>query len=129
MTNLFGKSMAFPPRVGAGGRIMWSEGETNIRESIAIILKTARRERVQLPDFGAGLGRYLFEPNQADTHAQIAHDIDAALRQWEPRIAVEDVGVAADPVSQESAMATITYRLVASGAAERIAVNVPLGTQ
>jgi uncharacterized protein len=127
MTDIFGKSMAFPPRVGANGRMMWSQGETNIRESIAIILKTAQRERVQLSGFGAGLGRFLFEPNNAATHAQVAHEIDLALRQWEPRIALEDVEVRADPVSNDAAIATITYRLVASGAAERIAVNVPLG--
>ncbi len=127
MSNLFGKSMAFPPRVGAGGRMMWSEGEANIRESIAIILKTAQRERVHLPDFGAGLGRYLFEPNVAATHARLAHEIDMALRDWEPRIALEDVSVVPDPASAASAIATITYRLVASGASERIAVNVPLG--
>lgn len=129
MSNLFGKGLAFPPRVGAGGRMMWSEGETNIRESIAIILKTAQRERVHLPAFGAGLGRFLFEPNVAATHARLAHEIDTALRDWEPRIALEDVEVVTDPASATSAIATITYRLVASGASERIAVNVPLGGQ
>lgn len=125
--NPFGKGMAFPPRVTAGGRIAWSEGEANIREAIAVILKTAKRERVRLPDFGAGLGRFLFEPNNAGTHSRIAREIEVALRQWEPRIALEAVDVAADPADTEAAIATITYRLVATGAAERVAVSVPLG--
>jgi len=126
MTSPFGKSMAFPPRVGANGRMQWSEGEDNIRESIAIILKTMQRERVQLPGFGANLGSYLFEPNNAGTHARIARDIEVALGQWEPRIALDDVAVAAD---SNDAVVTISYRLVASGAAESIAVAVPLGAQ
>lgn len=126
MTSPFGKSMAFPPRVGANGRMLWSEGEDNIRESIAIILKTMQRERVQLPGFGANLGSYLFEPNNAGTHARIARDIEVALGQWEPRIALDDVAVAAD---SGDAVVTISYRLVASGAAESIAVAVPLGAQ
>lgn len=125
--NPFGKGMAFPPRVGANGRIAWSEGEANIREAIAVILKTSKRERVRLADFGAGLGRFLFEPNNAATHARIAREIDVALRQWEPRIALEQVDVVADETDREAALATITYRLVATGAAERIAVSVPLG--
>jgi hypothetical protein len=33
MNSVFGKGMAFPPRVGADGRMAWSEG-TGIRESI-----------------------------------------------------------------------------------------------
>jgi len=126
VTSPFGKSMAFPPRVGANGRMLWSEGEDNIRESIAIILKTMQRERVQLPGFGANLGSYLFEPNNAGTHARIARDIEVALGQWEPRIALDDVAVAAD---SGDAVVTISYRLVASGAAESIAVAVPLGAQ
>jgi phage baseplate assembly protein W len=126
MTSPFGKSLAFPPRVGANGRMLWSEGEDNIRESIAIILKTMQRERVQLPGFGANLGSYLFEPNNAGTHARIARDIEIALGQWEPRIALDDVAIAAD---SSDAVVTISYRLVASGAAESIAVAVPLGAQ
>ena len=129
MTSPFGKSMAFPPGVGAGGRMLWSEGEDNIRESIAIILKTMQRERVQLPGFGTNLGDYLFEPNNAGTHARIARDIEIALGQWEPRIALEDVAVDADPADIGNAIATVSYRLVASGAAESIAVAVPLGAQ
>ena len=53
MTSIFGRSLSFPPRVGTDGRFVWSEGEANIRESIAVILKTNPAERVGLPDFGA----------------------------------------------------------------------------
>ena len=122
----FGKGIAFPPGVGASGRMEWSEGERNVEEAIAIILRTDRDERVGLPQFGTGLTGFLFEPNNAATHARIAHLIEAALRKWEPRIAVEDVEVAADPQAAETAVATIAYRLVASGAAATLAVNVPL---
>lgn len=122
----FGKGIAFPPKIGASGRMSWSEGERNVEESIAIILRTDRDERVGLPRFGTGLTAFLFEPNNAATHARIAHSIEAALRKWEPRIAVEDVEVAADPGACETAVATIIYRLVASGAAATLALDVPL---
>ena len=123
----FGKSFAFPPRIGADGRLRWSEGETNIRESIRIILSTDPGERVRLPDFGAGLTRYLFEPNVPATHARIAQSITSALARSEPRVAVEAVDVADDPVDARSAIATIAYRLVATGARERTSVSVPIG--
>jgi uncharacterized protein len=125
--NPFGKSLSFPPRVGADGRMRWSEGETNIRESIRIVLSTDQGERIALSDFGAGLPRYLFEPNVPATHARIAHAITAALARWELRIAVESVDVAEDPEDTASAVATIGYRLVATGARERTRVSVPIG--
>jgi len=124
----FGKSIGFPMRVGADGRIRWSEGEANIRESIAIVLRTAQGERIALAEFGAGLDLYLFEPNNAATHVRIEGAIVAALTRWEPRIAVERVDVMADPRDATAAIATIDYRLVATGGRERTSVSVPLGS-
>lgn len=126
--NPFGKSLAFPPRVGSDGRMRWSEGETNIRESIRIVLSTDKDERIALADFGAGLMRFLFEPNNTATHARISNSIATALARWEPRIAVEDIDVAAHPDERTSAVATISYRLVATGARERTSVAVPIGS-
>jgi phage baseplate assembly protein W len=124
--SIFGRSMSFPPRVGADGRFVWSDGEGNIRESIAVILKTDLAERVGVADFGAGLARFLFEPNNAATHARVQDAILRALARWERRIEVEAVDVSAGPADAEAALATITYRLVATAARERITVSVPL---
>ena len=66
--KVFGRSVAFPPRVDVAGRVAFSEGEVNVRESIRLILMTEPGERVMRQDFGAGLGRFLFEPNTPATH-------------------------------------------------------------
>lgn len=124
--SIFGKSMSFPPRVGSDGRFVWSSGETNIRESIAMILKTEPGERVGVPDFGAGLARFLFEPNNAATHARVQDAVARALARWEPRLTVESLEMAADRSDAETALLTITYRLVATAARERITLNIPL---
>lgn len=128
MSSVFGRSMSFPPRVGGDGRFVWSEGENNIRESITVILKTEPGERVGLQEFGAGLGRFLFEPNIPATHARIQDAIERALADWEPRIEIESVDVGPDASQAETAVATVTYRLVATAARERISLNVPLST-
>ncbi len=77
--SVLGRSLSFPLRPGADGRLTWSEGAQNIRESIAVILKTEPGERIMLPDFGAGLGRYLFEPNTVATFARIEDAVTRAL--------------------------------------------------
>ena len=106
--------------------MVWSDGEGNIRESISVVLKTEPGERVGVPEFGAGLGRFLFEPNNAATHTRMQDSILRALARWERRIEVESVEIAADAADAESALATITYRLVATAARERISLNIPL---
>lgn len=128
MKDPLGQGVAFPLVAGADGRIAWSRGERNIRESIALILQTDLDERVALPKFGAGLPRLLFEPNNAATHARMAKDIERALGLWERRIKVEQVEVETDPRQAETAIATVTYALVATGQRERIALDVPVGT-
>ncbi|MFP2909879.1 GPW/gp25 family protein [Pyxidicoccus sp. 3LFB2] len=124
--KLIGRGISFPPRVGPDGRVQWSEGERNVREAIQVILATEPRERILLPEFGAGLSRFLFEPNTVTTRHEIAERITRALGLWEPRISVESVSVEADAQDARAATATITYKLVATGARERLSLNITL---
>jgi Bacteriophage baseplate protein W len=124
--NLFGRGMSFPPHVGPDGRVAWSEGEANVREAIRIILMTEQNERLRLPEFGASLTRFLFEPNSVTTWHLIQDRITKALEDWEPRIRVESVTVELDPADSQAAIASITYKLVATQARERVSLSVAL---
>ena len=126
--KIFGRGMSFPPRVGADGRVAWSEGETNVRESIRVILMTEQTERLRAPNFGGSLGRFLFEPNTVSTRRSIQDRITKELAQWEPRITVESVKVEADTNDPTAAIAIITYKLIATQTIERVNLSVTLGT-
>jgi uncharacterized protein len=127
--RIYGRGISFPPRIGPDGRVTWSEGEVNVREAIRVILMTELRERIRLPEFGGGLSKYLFEPNTVTTRHQIQERITRALAQWEPRINVESINVEPDAFDQQAAVATITYKLVATQALERVSLTVSLGAQ
>jgi hypothetical protein len=125
--RILGRGISFPPRVGADGRVAWSEGETNIRESIQVILKTNLRERIALPEFGGSLGQFLFEPNTTATRRELQDRIAKALATWEPRVVIESIAVDGVPDDPEAALATIQYKLVATQASERVSLTVFLG--
>lgn len=125
--RILGRGISFPPRVGADGRVAWSEGETNIRESIQVILKTNLRERIALPEFGGSLGQFLFEPNTTATRRELQDRIAKALATWEPRVVIESIAVDEVPDDPEAALATIQYKLVATQASERVSLTVFLG--
>ena len=112
--NLYGQSTGFPPRVGADGRIVWSAGELNVRESICIILRTRPGERLMRPTFGCGLDRYLFEPNTISTLRLIQEEVKRSIILWEPRVTLNDVQVATNPADQRAVDITITYTLIAT---------------
>lgn len=122
--RIFGCGVAFPPRVGTDGRLAWSAGEANVRENIRLILMTEPGERLRRPAFGAGLRQFLFEPNNPGTRHRIRERIEEALTRWEPRLAIESVLVEADADAPDTAVATLTYRLVATQARERVSLSV-----
>jgi len=124
--RLFGQGISFPPRVGPDGRVAWSAGPVNIREAIQVVLLTEPGERIQLPEFGGRLRALLFEPNTVATRRIVQEQIDRALQLWEPRITLREVTVEEDPADPRAALATISYQLVASQAAEQVTVRVPL---
>jgi phage baseplate assembly protein W len=124
--KILGKGIGFPPRVGADGRVVWSEGETNVRESIRIILLTELNERLRLPGFGGGLNRFLFEPNTTTTRQLIRDRITNALAEWEPRIVVQSVNVEPEAEDLQAVTVTIYYKLVATQVSERVGLTVTL---
>ena len=89
-----GVGWAFPVKP-ADGRLVFARYEDDVEQAFQIILLTARGERVMLPDFGAGLRDYVFEPNSAPVRARIAETVRKALVDWEPRITLENVEVTA----------------------------------
>jgi phage baseplate assembly protein W len=124
--KLYGKSLAFPPRVGANGQLVWSQGELNVRESICVILRTRPGERVNLPDFGCGLERFLFEPNTTSTLRLIQEEVKRALSRWEPRVRLDDILVESDPAEPRAVNITIFYTLIATRQRERVGLSLAL---
>lgn len=125
--GLYGKGLSFPPRIDGKGSMVWSEGANNVRECIRVILLTETGERIRRNTFGAGLSRYLFEPNTVATRFSLQSRIETALQKWEPRIRVQAVAVDPDPDDPTAAIATITYLLVATESVERVSLSLNLG--
>ena len=127
MATMFGRGLGFPVQPDSDSRVRWSEGVENIRESIRIILSTEPGERLMLPTFGAGLKRFLFEPNVVTTHRRIEEAVVRSLDRWERRIKVEEVQVRAEPDDAQAALVTIRYTVVANRADEQLHLRVRLG--
>lgn len=126
--TVFGSGISFPVRLGPDGRMAVSAGPENVREAIRVILLTEPGERLQLPEFGGGAGRFLFEPNTVATRRLVQERIEEAVGRWEPRVAIQDVSVEPDPDDPQAAIATVRYQLVANRATEQVSVRVQLAS-
>jgi phage baseplate assembly protein W len=68
----------------------------------------------------------LFEPNTVTTRHLIGDQIQKSLEQWEPRIRIESVNVEPDAADPQAAIATITYKLVATQIQQRLSLEISL---
>ena len=121
------RGIAFPPRIGPDGRVAWSSGAQNVRESIRIILQTSLQERIMRPSFGGGLEQFLYESNTLSTRTQIEERTQRALARWEPRAAVEDVSAETVPDEPSAVELTIAYTVRDTGTRERVRLTLDLG--
>lgn len=105
-----GVGAAFPPAYTPdGGLALAAEGE-NVRQSILLILKTAKGERVMRPEFGCGIYDLVFELNNATTAGKASQAVQEALILFEPRIDLLDVRVTSGG-DREVLLISIDYRL------------------
>jgi phage baseplate assembly protein W len=92
--EFLGTGWAFPVAVSAAtGLIEHVSYETDIRQSILIILGTAKGERVMRPDFGCGIHDLAFAAISTQVMAEIGTTVREALRTYEARIEVRQVTV------------------------------------
>lgn len=112
--DFLGRGWTFPVAADAAGRVLMSEYEEDVRESIHIILMTAKGERAMRPDFGSGLYDFVFASMSATVMGSIQAAVKDALVQWEPRAQVLSVNVAAEQGEVGKLNIDIEYRVRAT---------------
>jgi phage baseplate assembly protein W len=115
-----GTGWTFPLRIDGRGGISISQHDTDIQESIRIILGTAKGERRMRPHFGCDIHTLIFAPNNATTWGLAAHYVEEALGWWEPRIEVTEIDPQPDPEDNSRLLITINYRIKSTNDARNL---------
>jgi phage baseplate assembly protein W len=112
------------------GRLGYAEGAQCLREALWNVLMTSPGERLMRPGFGAGLNRWVGQPNTESTRRLIASSITTAVAKWEQRVALSAVAVAPDPDDAARAVITLSYtaRGLPDAAPEQLTLNLTLGS-
>src|SRR5690349_20903714 len=95
---ILGRGWGFPPDFHAeSGAVEMVADQTDIEQSLRILLSTSIGERVMQPLYGCNLRDYQFEPMN-NTHLGFVRDlIERAILFFEPRIVVETIEVLVEP--------------------------------
>jgi phage baseplate assembly protein W len=100
--------------VNARGGLSMSRKERGVEQAMRIVLGTPIGERRMRPEFGCAIHDLTFASNDPTTHGLIRYHVQEALALWEPRIAVADIRVRADPEEPATVVIEIDYVLRAT---------------
>ena len=93
------------------GSFQTSRYETAVRQSVWMILGTAKGERVMRPDFGCGIHDRVFLPNSSGTIGEIVNDVRESLTEWEPRIDLLNVDTNPDDDNPNVLLIRVHYQV------------------
>lgn len=110
--DFLGRGWAMPvaldPRTGFVESVAY---ETDIRQSILIILETAPGERVMRPNFGCGIHEMVFTELDSTTLQRIRSTVEESLRRCEARIDVLGVVVDETATTEGKLLIEVEYRV------------------
>jgi len=109
MTDFLGRGWAFPILPDAGGALRYVDGDANVAQSLRLLLATAAGERVMRPGFGTDAPGLVFAPGSEANLRLLEERIREAVRDYEPRVVLDDVTATADPVEPERVTVEVTW--------------------
>jgi phage baseplate assembly protein W len=109
--EFLGTGWSFPVDTDHRGDVAASSAETDIRESIRIILGTAKGERLMRSEFGCDIHKHLFSAANPATLNLIERSVREALVRWEPRIDIESVDARTDDEEPNKVLIEIDYHV------------------
>jgi phage baseplate assembly protein W len=115
----------FPFSVSGSGTPSTTRGDDHLRDLIAQVLLTNPGERVNLPEFGVGVQRLVFEPNSEAFRASTQFLISTNLQRWlGDRIDVDQVVVSSEPGFEETVIIDIVYTVRKNRQRQRVQVQI-----
>jgi len=118
--DLIGRSWRFPIEPDSSGGLGYVGGVENLDQSLRILLQTELGQRVMRPDFGCGAARLVFAPGSGQNVAQLETAVRDAIRDWEPRVDVQEVSAEISPQDETVAWVSVRYRPRASNTPQNL---------
>ncbi len=109
--DFLGRGLKFPIQIDQRGGVALTQNENKIRESILIILNTAKGERMMRPEFGCDIHEFVFSVIDTSTLALIKAAVREALILWETRIEVLAIEITTEKIRDDAIEIHIDYKI------------------
>ena len=110
-SKILGTGWRFPILPDASGSLSYVDGDENVEQSLKILLLTHLGQRVMRPDFGTRARGLVFSPGSLQYLGVLESTVREAVRDWEPRIDLEQVQAEVDSEDEARVTVHIGYRV------------------
>jgi len=115
----------YPYGVSGSGAPNTTNPDDHMRDLILQVLFTNPGERVNLPEFGVGIQRLVFEPSSDTLRTTAQFLISTNLQRWlGDRIDVGQVTVSSEPGEEQTVTIEIVYTVKATQQRQSVQVQV-----
>lgn len=125
---IVGIGWRFPILPDASGGLGYVDGDGNVEQSLKILLLTNLGQRVMRPDFGSKAQGLVFAPGSVQYLGLLETTIREAVRDWEPRIDLEEVLAEADIEDETQITVYVGYRVRQTNTRGNLVFPFYLGT-
>jgi uncharacterized protein len=126
--SFIGAGWRFPIQPDETGGLGYVAGDVNIEQSLHILLLTDFGQRVMRSDFGCKAPRLVFAPGSVQYLHLLETTIREAVRDWEPRVELEEVRVEVEPNEETRVIVSIGYLVRQTNTRNNLVFPFYLGT-
>src|SRR6185503_876015 len=128
MANEFvGTGWRFPILPDLTGGLRYASGDENVEQSLKILLMTNLGQRVMRFDFGSKAPSLVFSPGSVQYLGLLETTIREAVRDWEPRVELEEVRAEPDLDDESRITVNIGYRVLRTNTRNNLVFPFYLG--
>lgn len=121
--EIFFRDLPLDPTVSSEGDITAVTNLDSIKQSLNMIINTARGTRIFLPDYGARIRGFLFEPFDETTANRIGQELEETIKNHEQRAELLNINVSM-VTNKNSYEVTVVYRIVNTQAVDTVKVSL-----
>lgn len=109
--EIFYRDLPLDPTTNSEGDISSVTNKESIKQSLRMIIDTARGSRIFAPDYGCRIKAFLFEPFDETTANRIGQELEETLKNYEPRVQILSINVGM-VLKNSSYDVSVVYRIV-----------------
>ncbi len=107
-----------------GAYILHKDLTSMAEQNLKMVILTNPGERIMVPEFGAGVRRFLFEPASSGTAAAVKSRIEEQVNKYLPYIELLSLDVYVSEVGAASLVVSIKYSIPAANIVSDLTVDV-----